>query len=91
MRHVFAILVMVVSLSACSTASHRGGEMAISRVDDCTCFKSVDGQQLMPWELSWDDPEALRRQFSHCVCQAHIDLKQVEDPRRYVVPGTVVK
>ena len=91
MRHVFAILITIVSLSACSASSQRGSEMAISRVDDCTCFKSVDGQQLKPWELSWDAPDVLRRQFSHCVCKVHIDLKQVEDPRRYVVPGTVIK
>jgi hypothetical protein len=67
------------------------GDEAIRRVEKCTCYTSAEGQQLKPWELAWDDVEKLRKQFSHCVCQAHIDLKSVDNPKRYVVPGTTVK
>jgi hypothetical protein len=44
----------------------------------------------MPWEIAWDDAEKLRKQISHCVCQATIDIVNVENPRRYLVPGTEV-
>ena len=66
-------------------------EKIIRRVDNCVCYLSAEGQQLKPWELSWDDAEKLRVQFSHCTCTADIDMKEVKNPRRYIVPGTVVK
>ena len=74
-----------------STAMAVGADEAIRRVDNCVCSRSAEGQQLQPWELAWNDPAKLRQHFSHCVCQAHIDLKAVADPKRYVTPGTVVK
>lgn len=67
------------------------GDEAIRRVENCVCYATAEGQNLKPWELAWDEPEKLRTQFSHCVCQAHIDIRNVENPKRYIVPGTVVK
>lgn len=67
------------------------GDDAIRRVENCVCYKSIDAQNLEPWELAWHDPDKLRQQISHCVCEAHIDIPNVENPRRYLVPGTVVK
>jgi len=64
---------------------------AIQRVDNCVCYKSIKAQNLNPWELAWDSADKLKEQFSHCVCEAQIDIKSVEDPRRYIVPGTVIK
>jgi hypothetical protein len=46
---------------------------------------------LKPWQLSWEDPDKLRQQVSHCVCETHIDLKVVKDASRYVVPGTELR
>jgi len=83
---------LIFILSACqSTQPTLKGDTAIRRVDNCICYKSAEGQQLKPWELAWEEPEKLRKQFSHCICEAHIDLQDVENPRRYVVPGTIVK
>ena len=67
------------------------GDSAIRRVEDCTCYASVEAQNIKPWEIAWDNPEKLRKQVSHCVCRAHIDVQNVENPRRYLVPGTVVQ
>jgi len=89
-------LTIFLSLASCLAACTGSGsavapDQAIRRVDNCICYKSAEGQQLEPWKLAWDDAEKLRTQFSHCVCQAHIDLKSIPDPRRYVVPGTTIK
>lgn len=86
-------------LIAISGTSHAGtqvpkvwsGDSAIRRVDNCVCYKSIDAQNLQPWEIAWDDADKLRTQISHCVCQAQIDIPNVEKPRRYLVPGTVLK
>lgn len=64
---------------------------AISRVEDCVCYRSIEAQNLAPWEIAWTDPEKLKKQISHCVCKAQIDIQAVKDPKRYLVPGTVVK
>ena len=63
----------------------------IRQVENCVCYKSAEAAKLQPWELAWKDVEQLRKQLSHCVCQAHIDIKSAADPARYLVPGTVVK
>lgn len=86
---IFSLCYLIVGCQA--TPTKLSGDEAIRRVEGCECFRSVDGQNLNPWELEWDDNESLREQFSHCVCRAHIDLKSVDNPGRYVVPGTVVK
>lgn len=87
-------------LTACATtapvcsvpiAAKTAGDDSIRRIENCVCYKSKEAQNLPPWELGWDDPEKLRKQISHCECQAHIDVKDVNDPRRYVVKGTIVK
>lgn len=73
------------------TPKNWSGDSAIRRVENCVCYASIDAQNLKPWEIAWDDPEKLRKQISHCICQAQIDISKVENPRRYLVPGTVVK
>lgn len=82
-------------LAACHTmqpvAPQHAGDSAITRVQNCVCYASVEGQKLQPWELSWDDPAKLRTQLTRCTCEAEIDVSNVRDPRRYLTPGTVVK
>ncbi len=88
----YLLFIFVYLLSACSANKPVfNGDTAIRRVENCVCYKSAEGQQLKPWELNWEDSEKLREQFSHCICEAYIDLQNVENPKRYVVPGTVVK
>jgi hypothetical protein len=85
-------LILIQALSACQAPSGTyGSDEAVRRIEKCMCYRSAEGQQLKPWELAWNEPEILRKQFSHCVCEAHIDLKSVVNPARYVVPGTMVK
>ncbi len=92
MKYYMLAPALVLVLSACHTTQGPiCGDAAIRRVDDCVCYKSAEGQQLKPWEMAWGEQEKLRKQFSHCVCKAHIDLQAVENPGRYVVPGTTVE
>lgn len=67
------------------------GDSAIQRVENCVCYKHIDAQNLKSWEIDWDDTEKLRKQISHCICKAHIDMQKVENPRRYIEPGAVLK
>ncbi|MCY1416046.1 hypothetical protein D9M71_315470 [compost metagenome] len=86
------LLMSFVMVSACqSTQSSCAGDEAITRVDECVCYKAGEGQQKEPWKLAWNDSDKLRQQLSHCVCQTYIDPKKVKDPARYAVPGTVIK
>jgi hypothetical protein len=81
-----------VFLTACSSKSNTpSADAAIDRVENCVCYRSIESQNLKPWQLAWDNPEKLRKQFSHCICQAQIDVKNVPDPKRYIIPGSVVK
>ncbi len=92
MKVAHILLVSIPLLSGCQSAPAKPtGDSAIRRVDNCVCYRSAEGQQLQPWELAWKEPEKLREQFSHCICQAYTDLKSVENPARYVVPGTEIK
>jgi hypothetical protein len=92
-RHKFYLYTFgFLLISSSSYAEQKcSADDAIRRVDNCECFRSAEGQQLEPWKLSWDDEKKLRSQFSHCICTAHIDLKSVRNPKRYVVPGSAVK
>lgn len=89
----FLIATALIATALFATAQVRkwAGDDAIKRVEDCVCYAAVDGQNLKPWEVAWDNPDQLRRQVSHCVCRAHIDVSSVENPRKYLVPGTVLK
>lgn len=79
-------------LSACQAPQIPiNGDAAIQRVENCVCYKSAEGLKMEPWQLAWEQPAKLRRQLSHCVCEASIDLQRVENPTRYVIPGTIVK
>jgi hypothetical protein len=74
-EHLFFVL--FISLVACSEREvPPSSDQAIRRVENCVCYRSAEGQKLQPWQLSWNDAEKLRTQFSHCICQAHIDPKE---------------
>lgn len=86
------IALLVVILSACAQLEKPfSGDDAIRRVEACECYASIEAQNLKPWEFAWEKPELLRKQVSHCVCRAHIDVSNVENPRKYLIPGTIVK
>jgi hypothetical protein len=94
MRITISTILLTLSLCSFSNAQNieiTKSDSAIRRVDDCVCYKHIDSQNLKPWEIEWDNPEKLRKQISHCVCSAEIDIQKVENPRRYLVPGTIVK
>lgn len=96
MRKPRALLVCLAPtlLGACAappTEHAFAGDEAITRVNNCVCYASVDGQQLKPWELGWGDAAKLRKQLSRCTCEADIDVRNVRDPQRYVTPGTVIR
>ncbi len=91
MSRLLSFLALSLALTACQGPTVGAADDAIRRVEDCVCYKSAEGQQLQPWQLDWKDPNNLRQQVSHCVCKAHIDLKAVKDPSRYVVPGTELR
>jgi hypothetical protein len=90
-RVVFLIAALPITLLAGQEVRQWAGDSAVRRVENCTCFAAVEGQSLKPWEFAWEEPEKLRKQVSYCICTAHIDVASVENPRRYVVPGTTIK
>lgn len=93
MKRITALF-SILWLTGCQTqpvATLLAGDSAISRVENCVCYASVEGQKLKPWEYGWNDPAKLRTQIARCTCQADIDVKNVRDPSRYVTPGTVLK
>ena len=90
-KALIAIALLSATLLGIAQGRKWAGDEAIKRVENCTCYASVEGQNLKPWEFAWDNPDSLRRQVSHCVCQVHIDVANVKNPRRYLVPGTVIR
>ncbi len=91
MSRPLLLLAIPFALAACQNPESGAADDSIRRVEGCVCYRSAEGQQLQPWQLDWKDPDKLRQQVSHCVCEAHIDLKTVKDPSRYVVPGTELR
>lgn len=88
------LLILVVTalfIEGCQSMSSCSDEQAITRVENCVCYRSVEGQKLEPWQLSWKKPQKLKEQFTDCSCQIHIDMKKVKDPSRFIVSGTEVK
>jgi hypothetical protein len=83
--------VMLIAISLLTTACQSTNDNGITRLDNCVCYKSSEGQQLQPSQMAWKDPETLQKQFSHCICRALIDLKKVSDPSIYFVPGTEIR
>jgi hypothetical protein len=88
---VFAISLTFQTVADAQAPTSFAGDDAIRRVENCVCYKSIDSQNLKPWELAWKESGKLRKQISHCVCEAFIDIQRVENPLRYVVPGTAIK
>jgi hypothetical protein len=93
MKKYSVLALLCVSFVALSTELNKPylGDSAIRRVENCTCYKSIEAQGLKPWQLDWSDSISLRKQFTHCECKATIDVSNVENPKRYLVPGTVIK
>ena len=91
------IPLIILLLSAGSTLAEPGvtttasGDGAITKVENCVCYKSPNAPEIKPWEIDWDDTELMRKLISHCVCQAQIDIQKVQNPRRYIVPGAELK
>ncbi|WP_082377787.1 hypothetical protein [Pseudomonas sp. RIT-PI-q] len=83
--------VMLVAISLLTTACQSTNDNGITRVDNCVCYKSSEGQPLQSSQMAWKDPEALQQQFSHCICRALVDLKKANDPGKYFVPGTEIR
>lgn len=81
------VLLIAISLLVTACQSDNG----VTRIDNCVCYKSSEGQPLQSSQIAWKDPEALQKQFSHCICRALIDLKKVSDPSIYFVPGTEIR
>ncbi|MCY1405166.1 hypothetical protein D3C76_370400 [compost metagenome] len=82
---------ILIAISLLTTACQSTNDDGVTRVDNCVCYKSSEGQQLQQSQMAWKDPEALQEQFSHCICRAFIDLKKVDDPGKYFVPGTEIR
>ncbi|NUU37689.1 hypothetical protein [Pseudomonas sp. C2B4] len=83
--------VLLIAIALLTTACQSTDEYGITRLDNCTCYKSPEGQALKPSQMAWKDSDKLQEQFSHCVCRALIDLKKVDDPSKFFVPGTEIK
>lgn len=81
------VTLIVISLLTTACQSNNG----ITRIDNCVCYKSAEGQPLQASQIAWKDPEALQKQFSHCICRALVDLKEAKDPGKYFVPGTEIR
>ncbi|WP_433735609.1 hypothetical protein [Pseudomonas putida] len=81
--------VMVIAIALLTTACQ--SNTGITRLDNCTCYKSSNGQALQSSQMAWQDPDAIKEQFSHCICRALIDLKQADDPGKFFVPGTEIR
>ena len=82
-----AMLIAIFLLTTACKSTNDG----ITRLDNCVCYKSTEAQHLQTSQLAWKDPEKLQEQFDHCVCRALIDLKEVDDPGKFFVPGTEIK
>lgn len=85
------LLTPLASYSSPDDSQRITSDSAIRRVDGCVCYKHIDSQNLKPWEIEWDNPEKLKKQISHCSCTTEIDIQKVDNPRRYLVPGTTIK
>jgi hypothetical protein len=81
---------MLIAISLLTTACQSNSD-GITRLDNCVCYKAPEAQHLKASQIAWNDPDTLKEQFSHCVCRALVDPKQVDDPGKLFVPGTEVK
>lgn len=81
--------VILIAISLLTTACQ--SDNGITRLDNCVCYKSPEGPPLQASQVASKDPEALQKQFSHCVCRAYVDLKKVDDPSKFFVPGTELR
>ncbi|MFJ2694470.1 hypothetical protein [Pseudomonas sp. NPDC087336] len=82
-------IVMLIAISLLTTACQ--SDNGVTRLDNCVCYKTVEGQKTQSSPMAWQDPETVREQFSHCVCRALVDLKKADDPNQFFVPGTQIK
>lgn len=83
--------VMLIAISLLTTACQSTHDNGVTRLDNCVCYKSTEAQHLPASQMTWTDPETLQEQFSHCICRALVDLKKVDDPGKFFVPGTEIR
>lgn len=86
MKRIVTLIAISLLTTACQSTNN-----GITRLDNCVCYKSPEGQHLQASQIAWKDPDTLQKQFSHCVCRALVDLKEVDDPGKLFVPGTQIK
>ncbi|MDZ5436167.1 hypothetical protein T3H00_26315 [Pseudomonas fluorescens] len=86
MKRIVTLIAICLLTTACQSTND-----GITRLDNCVCYKSPEGQHLQASQIAWKDPDTLQKQFSHCVCRALVDLKEVDDPSKLFVPGTQIK
>ena len=81
--------VMLIAISLLTSACQ--SDNGVTRLDNCVCYKTAEGQKTQTSPMAWQDPETLREQFSHCMCRALVDLKKADDPNQFFVPGTQIR
>jgi hypothetical protein len=86
MKRIVTLIAICLLTTACQSTND-----GITRLDNCVCYKSPEGQHLQASQIAWKDPDTLQKQFSHCVCRALVDLKEFDDPGKLFVPGTQIK
>lgn len=82
--------VMLIAISLLTTAC-QSTDNGVTRLDNCVCYKSSEGQKMPASSMAWQDPDTLQEQFSHCICRAYVDLKKADDPSQFFVPGTQIR
>jgi hypothetical protein len=80
---------MLIAIALLTTACQSNN--GVTRLDNCTCYKTAEGLKTQASPMASQDPATLREQYSHCVCRALVDLKKADDPNQFFVPGTQIK
>ena len=86
MKRFVMLTVITLLTTACQSDDY-----GITKLDNCVCYKTPEGQHIQLSQVASIDPDTLQENFSHCVCRALIDLKKVDDPGKFFVPGTEIK
>nr|WP_180205072.1 hypothetical protein [Pseudomonas sp. SbOxS1]NYU05083.1 hypothetical protein [Pseudomonas sp. SbOxS1] len=82
-------IVMLIAISLLTTACQ--SDNGVTRLDNCVCYKTAEGQKTQASPMDWQDPDTVREQFSHCICRAWVDLKKADDPSQFFGPETQIR
>ncbi|EPA99186.1 hypothetical protein D3C76_913420 [compost metagenome] len=82
-------IVMLIAISLLTTACQ--SDNGVTRLDNCVCYKTVEGQKTQASPMDWQDTEKVREQFSHCICRAWVDLEKADDPNQFFGPETQIR